>query len=205
MSKLAQLAKARSQRPDSSVPRSIAILDKLTNTTTPVRQPRKRKPSPEVKQPKPQPTPTITFGISVDDSILLSQPREDVSVFWCRNSSTTENHKRRRLDSIYQPITNLSIEKITKAKENFTQPSPDDVVLNAQKQAFEGVANLKIAPPKQTKPFKKVDISKALLSPDYAKPRKSFVVIGHVDAGKSTLMGDFCMILELLMPRQLTN
>ena len=189
MSKLAQLAKARSQRPDSSVPRSIAILDKLTNTTTPVRQPRKRKPSPEVKQPKPQPTPTITFGISVDDSILLSQPREDVSVFWCRNSSTTENHKRRRLDFIYQPITNISIEKITKAKENFTQPSPDDVVLNAQKQAFEGIANLKIAPPKQTKPFKKVDISKALLSPDYAKPRKSFVVIGHVDAGKSTLMG----------------
>ncbi|CAX40943.1 GTP binding protein, putative [Candida dubliniensis CD36] len=85
--------------------------------------------------------------------------------------------------------------KITKAKENFTQPSPDDVVLDAQKQAFEGVANLKIAEapqskkPKETKPFKKVDIAKALLSPDYAKPRKSFVVIGHVDAGKSTLMG----------------
>ncbi|KAG4404812.1 hypothetical protein JTP64_005826 [Candida tropicalis] len=87
--------------------------------------------------------------------------------------------------------------KITKVKENFAKPSPDDVVLEAQKQAFEGVKNLKITPdqqqskkPKETKPFKKIDIAKEIASSsDYIKPRKSFVVIGHVDAGKSTLMG----------------
>ena len=44
--------------------------------------------------------------------------------------------------------------------------------------------------PKETKPFKKIDIAKEIASSsDYIKPRKSFVVIGHVDAGKSTLMG----------------
>ncbi|EGW29921.1 uncharacterized protein SPAPADRAFT_63549, partial [Spathaspora passalidarum NRRL Y-27907] len=43
---------------------------------------------------------------------------------------------------------------------------------------------------KETKPFKKIDIAKELASnPNYTKPHKSFVVIGHVDAGKSTLMG----------------
>ncbi|KAK6875743.1 Elongation factor 1 alpha-like protein [Candida tropicalis] len=110
-----------------------------------------------------------------------------------------EQKRRRLYDSIFHPITNLnlSLEKITKVKENFAKPSPDDVVLEAQKQAFEGVKNLKITPdqqqskkPKETKPFKKIDIAKEIASSsDYIKPRKSFVVIGHVDAGKSTLMG----------------
>lgn len=43
---------------------------------------------------------------------------------------------------------------------------------------------------KQTKPFKNIDINHELTTnPTYLKPHKSFVVIGHVDAGKSTLMG----------------
>ncbi|KAK6879989.1 Elongation factor 1 alpha-like protein [Candida tropicalis] len=148
-------------------------------------------------------TPQIIFDIKLDESIVTRQPKRDVSIFLFhdRQPECVENEqKRRRLyDSIFHPITNLnlSLEKITKVKENFAKPSPDDVVLEAQKQAFEGVKNLKITPdqqqskkPKETKPFKKIDIAKEIASSsDYIKPRKSFVVIGHVDAGKSTLMG----------------
>ncbi|KAI3406586.2 hypothetical protein KGF56_000718 [Candida oxycetoniae] len=152
----------------------------------------------------------IAFDIQLDSSKLASAPRMDISVFWVSNPfpcTTTENEqKRRRLyDSVFQPITNFSIpiEKIVTSKQNFVgKPSPDDEVLNAQKQAFDAMSTLQIsdqaaakskpAPPrpKETKPFKSVDIDKEIATnPSYCKPHKSFIVIGHVDAGKSTLMG----------------
>lgn len=210
----------------TTTPRSVAILDRLTSTTPPSEHkkqlPRKpliftKKQSTKETSPSPVPslipiatttlkretTPQIIFDIKLDESIVTRQPKRDVSIFLFhdRQPECVENEqKRRRLyDSIFHPITNLnlSLEKITKVKENFAKPSPDDVVLEAQKQAFEGVKNLKITPdqqqskkPKETKPFKKIDIAKEIASSsDYIKPRKSFVVIGHVDAGKSTLMG----------------
>lgn len=210
----------------TTTPRSVAILDRLTSTTPPSEHkkqlPRKplnftKKQSTKETSPSPVPslipiatttlktetTPQIIFDIKLDESIVTRQPKRDVSIFLFhdRQPECVENkQKRRRLyDSIFHPITNLnlSLEKITKVKENFAKPSPDDVVLEAQKQAFEGVKNLKITPdqqqskkPKETKPFKKIDIAKEIASSsDYIKPRKSFVVIGHVDAGKSTLMG----------------
>lgn len=210
----------------TTTPRSVAILDRLTSTTPPSEHkkqlPRKpliftKKQSTKETSPSPVPslipiatttlkretTPQIIFDIKLDESIVTRQPKRDVSTFLFhdRQPECVENEqKRRRLyDSIFHPITNLnlSLEKITKVKENFAKPSPDDVVLEAQKQAFEGVKNLKITPdqqqskkPKETKPFKKIDIAKEIASSsDYIKPRKSFVVIGHVDAGKSTLMG----------------
>lgn len=84
--------------------------------------------------------------------------------------------------------------------------------MEAQKQAFEGVKileshlinnNLK---PKETKPFKKIDIAKEIASSsDYIKPRKSFVVIGHVDAGKSTLMGRLLFDFGIVDAKPLTS
>lgn len=104
------------------------------------------------------------------------------------------------LTSVYLPRANSQLAK--KVKANFSKPSPDDVILNAQKQAFEenhnkkredealakDVSNLKIAPKQATKPKSKIDLD-AELSKRQTKPHTSFVVIGHVDAGKSTLTG----------------
>ncbi|ODQ81152.1 hypothetical protein BABINDRAFT_6981 [Babjeviella inositovora NRRL Y-12698] len=116
---------------------------------------------------------------------------------------------------VYVPHANHLEKKI---KANFTQPSPDDVVLAAQKEAFVGKAKVAAkyvepelaakvkglslddksgkkpstlnieGPVKPTKPFKKIDMTEALAVKNQ-KPHVSFVVIGHVDAGKSTLMG----------------
>ncbi|CAR25943.1 ZYRO0A11748p [Zygosaccharomyces rouxii] len=91
----------------------------------------------------------------------------------------------------------------TKAVENFKKPSPDDVVLEAQSRALdnvtENVSKLKVQEEKQakqqsqpklatkpTKPTDPIDIQNYLSK---GKPHCSFVVIGHVDSGKSTLMG----------------
>lgn len=107
-----------------------------------------------------------------------------------------------------------------KAACNFTKPSPDDVVLNAQENVFsgvkDGVSKLKLNDKEQTaagvvdddddkknkeddemprhykklttptKPRDPIDIDSYVKN---IKPRCSFVVLGHVDAGKSTLMG----------------
>ncbi|RKP31241.1 hypothetical protein METBISCDRAFT_14543 [Metschnikowia bicuspidata] len=90
--------------------------------------------------------------------------------------------------------------KKAKAKAKFNRPSPDDFVLEAQKQAFEkdmkmlsiddavekksGISTSRAI---ETKPFVKIDLNKELA--EYVQPHMCFVVIGHVDAGKSTLMG----------------
>ncbi|CAK7909620.1 elongation factor 1 alpha-like protein [[Candida] anglica] len=95
--------------------------------------------------------------------------------------------------------------KVKKVVENFKVPSPDQKILDAQKAAFEenmGGLSLDAAAekqkeekegkekvPKATKPFKKTNIQSILASAHHSKPHKSFVVIGHVDAGKSTLLG----------------
>ncbi|KAK7678872.1 hypothetical protein QCA50_018175 [Cerrena zonata] len=160
--------------------------------------------------------PIIVYDLSLDDKNVLKYPHNSISAFLfhqSENQNDQENHvpqnrnKLKRLaGSIFCPLTNieLNIENVKKAKSNFEEPSPDDKILNAQKTAFEeGMNDLKISdsnkketdqkeklPPKPTKPFKKINIENELsTNKAYSKAHKSFVVIGHVDAGKSTLMG----------------
>lgn len=160
--------------------------------------------------------PLIVYDLSLDDNNVLKYPHNSISAFLFHqneNQNDQENHvpqnrnKLKRLaGSIFCPLTNieLNIENVKKAKNNFEEPSPDDKILNAQKTAFEdGMNDLKISdsnkketdqkeklPPKPTKPFKKINIENELsTNKAYSKAHKSFVVIGHVDAGKSTLMG----------------
>lgn len=106
------------------------------------------------------------------------------------------NKRRRCASQIFCGYTNG--EPIAKAKLNFSLPSPDDKVLEAQKQLFaQDLGKLNIGEAKEvkrtptdTKAFKKIDLAKELATnPAHTKPSKSFVVIGHVDAGKSTLLG----------------
>ncbi|WPK25958.1 hypothetical protein PUMCH_003300 [Australozyma saopauloensis] len=116
------------------------------------------------------------------------------------NVEESQNKLRKLADNIFLAFTNND-PNIAKAKANFNRPSPDDKVLEAQKQAFEldlkklslkegtvekrsGTATPVIT---ETKPFVKLDLATELSK--YVQPHKSFVVIGHVDAGKSTLMG----------------
>lgn len=185
--------------------------------------------------PKQHQEPEVSFNIVYDDSILLKLPNTPVSSFLFnkrRRDEDAENHllenrikRRHHNDELFHPITNNEIDIATtkKVKSNFDEPSPDDEIINAQKNAFEkNMGNLNISeerkhssstvdttekqPPKKTQPFKKIDLSKELSThTTYLKPHKSFVVIGHVDAGKSTLMGRLLFDLGVIDAKTVNN
>ncbi|KAH3679081.1 hypothetical protein WICMUC_001277 [Wickerhamomyces mucosus] len=129
-------------------------------------------------------------SISKASSILVNHSRSELPESYKRKLE--EHH----LNTIYFPYTNTQLVK--KLKTNFNKPSPDDIVIDAQKSAFEiekktekvieKVQKLKITSKTPTKPKFKIDVD-AELTKRKAKPNTSFVVIGHVDAGKSTLTG----------------
>lgn len=149
-------------------------------------------------------SPCIQFELSVTKG-LLSVPDNSMSVFLFQSSHKSSHYqngiKRRQLaPQIFHAYTNNE-PNIAKARSNFSLPSPDDKVLEAQKQAFaKDLSKLTISEPvvtdkekkvpTATKTFKNIDLAKELAdNPNFTKPNKSFVIIGHVDAGKSTLMG----------------
>lgn len=146
--------------------------------------------------------PQLQFDLQVEQSGLLQVPENQISVFLFQNDKEglfyhveNSNKRRRCAPQLFYAYTNNE-PNIAKARSNFSLPSPDDKVLEAQKQAFEQDLNkltIDDKPKKvatETKPFKKVDLAKELAgNPNFTKPNKSFVIIGHVDAGKSTLMG----------------
>lgn len=148
----------------------------------------------------------IFLDVSFDESPFLSTSNNSqiAPLFLHPDTNISSGYKRKldefHLNSVYLPNANSQLAK--KVKANFSNPSPDDVILENQKQAFEentkkkkedealakDVSALKITPKQATKPKVKIDLD-AELAKRQTKPHTSFVVIGHVDAGKSTLTG----------------
>lgn len=107
------------------------------------------------------------------------------------------------------------------AHSSFGKPSPDDVVIAAQETAFAldnktkseiGVKKTSTIPIKMNQPIEitptlTVDKSGLLqkLQSLQIKPSCSFVVIGHVDAGKSTLMGRLLLETGSLSPKTVSK
>lgn len=135
----------------------------------------------------------------------LNTPLHHVSLYLFQSIPPSPSHKEyetirnQNCHRLFYAYTNHEV-NIAKAKANFSQPSPDDKIVESQKRAFEqSLENLKIAPDAkekapqkytETKPFKHVDLHQEFtLNKLFTKNHKSFVIIGHVDAGKSTLMG----------------
>ncbi|KAL9112100.1 MAG: hypothetical protein Q9227_003477 [Pyrenula ochraceoflavens] len=98
---------------------------------------------------------------------------------------------------------------------DFTEPSPDDKVLAAQRGSklsaknakptneMPPVEGLSIQHPAPAKaPAKKVDVV-AEYKKQKRKNAANFVVIGHVDSGKSTLMGRLLFSLNAVSERQM--
>ncbi|KAH3670981.1 hypothetical protein OGAPHI_000692 [Ogataea philodendri] len=74
-----------------------------------------------------------------------------------------------------------------KAASNFVKPSPDE---RKVQKLTEKVADIKLKDPKPvaSKPKQKINVD-AELAKKNSKPNLSFIVIGHVDSGKSTMIG----------------
>lgn len=174
------------------------------------------KPTEEKKSPVPaKPEPAVKKFPQIDFNIYnepqMPQIRGNPSSFGALFSEYDDNafynsNVSRVANTIYLPIDASS-----KAKEAFKGPSPDDVILNAQEKggfvtntnkssgvdkemgdlSLAGSAAAtkpSVAAPK-TKNVRKLDVDQELSKSKNSKPTINFVVIGHVDAGKSTLMG----------------
>ncbi|CUS24820.1 LAQU0S20e00606g1_1 [Lachancea quebecensis] len=158
--------------------------------------------------------PNLNVGIT---KVVLSEEQSHKSCL------SRLKRKQEEVFTVFYPDTNNQSAK-KQAISNFQKKSPDDVVLEAQKKAFEdiakttkGVEEIKISDSKAenegelefededdkpiisepairthkkalvpTKPKKPIDLEGYL---QQKKPHLNFVVLGHVDAGKSTLMG----------------
>ncbi|CUM62532.1 uncharacterized protein PRCAT00000083001 [Priceomyces carsonii] len=166
--------------------------------------------------------PTLNMDLAFSNSLLLSAPQSSISlILFQRNQNdrvvdahSLDSRKRRKKNpDFFHVITNIdiNIETLKNAEKNFKHPSPDDLVHEAQNKAFESdMKDLKIADsvapekidrvaPRRTKPFKKINIAEELASNKlYSKPHISFVVMGHVDAGKSTLLGRILFDLKVV-------
>ncbi|ODV98184.1 hypothetical protein PACTADRAFT_20341, partial [Pachysolen tannophilus NRRL Y-2460] len=118
----------------------------------------------------------------------------------------------KEIKSKFKPVKKTEIEA-KKIKTNFSKASPDDIIIAAQKQAFESegkqietvnknLSNLKISNKKgiykSTAPkLKNLDVRQELIQKNL-KPALSFVVFGHVDSGKSTMIGRLLYDLKIV-------
>lgn len=179
------------RKTDKSVTAETVTPDKAISDTT------------KTSMPTPTPTPVIASAATTEvPAIATSKTPKSIftKIFLdCRNNSTSINQNNDlnlNLNSIYLPYANKTL--VEKISSNFSQPSPDDVVLKANansvklanepKAVADELKNLKIDQFKPTKPTLKLDLNTEI-EKRQKKPHISFVVIGHVDAGKSTLTG----------------
>lgn len=133
-----------------------------------------------------------------------------------RNTEKAPKGFKTYLYSPFFPITEITnnYELLAKngaeIKDNFKKPSPDDTVENARSNTSlaqpesltvsvtgitKSLSNMHVKP-KPTKPTVDIDMQKIIDRSSLKKPTLSFAVIGHVDAGKSTLMGMFLKLLN---------
>lgn len=133
----------------------------------------------------------LDVSINIPDCIRASSSALEslfIDIFGIENRNSTKV-----ANTIFLPDT---VAKDVKGA--FAKPSPDDIVLNAQERGLSaietGVKKLDINNSRR----KTTTVAKALpnkknieevLKHSDNKPSVNFVVIGHVDAGKSTLMG----------------
>lgn len=228
MSKLAALAKSRRKAADlgDNDNKSVGIINRLTGgpqasfsgsktvNTRPIRAINKKPViihdheldtvvntsiAPETPSVESKPLNLHITAIEIDQSLLIPL------------KYLTQSPKRHKPNPL-PLITNKPL--LETAHTNFSTPSPDERIQQAQTQAFaQGFQELSVTPkPKAVRPestsestseSKSKSTPKSTPKPESKnaninaikrqvasrKPHKSFVVIGHVDAGKSTLMG----------------
>ncbi|AOA64026.1 GTPase with similarity to translation release factors [Komagataella phaffii CBS 7435] len=143
-------------------------------------------------------------------SIIVDTPQSAISALF----ETTREPKRRKtshdskiLTLINSSLTNIDIEKV---KANFSKPNPVDVLANEPRSAVSKKSEVSEEPErletvqeklqkltiKHTKPIKSLDINAAISKLE--SQNISFVVFGHVDSGKSTIIGRLLYDLKVV-------
>lgn len=182
------LEKLKQRRSETPSPRSPSP-SKIASTAEKI----KKKPEP----PALKKLPDIDFDCDVAVPEIIRGTPSSFGALFCDHS--TNPTVSRVANTVYLPVES------TKVKEAFNEPSPDDVVLSAQEKGGfatnssatieKDISSLSISSKgsnntstSSVKNVRKLDVDQELAKSNI-KPTINFVVIGHVDAGKSTLMG----------------
>ncbi|CAK7219239.1 hypothetical protein SBRCBS47491_003778 [Sporothrix bragantina] len=164
--------------------------------------------------------------VKPDEPAMIAQPSAFAQALFGPRKKKQHPEPPQESDTALLAVPSLS-RAPPSAFDAFLEPSPDDVVLDAQAKAFkatktksapksthkstpkpaeslvEGVKNLKVdfAPTKKSKKLNVLEeYNKANL-----KRSTSFVVVGHVDAGKSTMMARLLLDLEYVDQRTINK
>jgi elongation factor 1 alpha-like protein len=146
------------------------------------------------------------YDLSFNESPYISNPPHQIF----QNDPLELSRKRRKLIDLKLTNVYMPANYISQAQQNFNKSSPDDIVKAAASQSkakptskpeevkpvAEKLSNLHITPTNSAK-FDK-DLSSRIAS----KPSASLVIIGHVDAGKSTLTGRLLLDYNVISTQQ---
>lgn len=138
-----------------------------------------------VKQKRIKAFPEFSSDISLDFMAVDPRSFSPVVTVLC-NHTLQPTTTKSQLTKVASSVFNAD-----KAKSAFDKPSPDDVVLAAQAAGFTKKEQPPSKEKDEPKQASKIDMTSRMaeLSLEQVKNSTAFVVIGHVDAGKSTLMG----------------
>ncbi|KAK9463548.1 uncharacterized protein V1516DRAFT_668061 [Lipomyces oligophaga] len=149
------------------------------------------------------------FALSLFHEILCDEEEQmvDIDNSSYLSSSTPSDRAMSHRDDIWRKITNsplfylpVSAKQVEDISKSFSKPSPDEVIksarstkggtMSAAKSIEKGVASLAIKEGNMTTTVKQPQVN---VVQEYKNSKRkahvNFVVVGHVDAGKSTLMG----------------
>ncbi|EPS41099.1 hypothetical protein H072_4950 [Dactylellina haptotyla CBS 200.50] len=210
VSLLDRLSKKKTDTPPTISPAAKASTTTSTPAAPPVPDQLHEKATPDTPKDE-KPIETLATPSSEPDLLPKAQPSGfAMSMFGNRISGLFSDGIAN--SQIYCSVA-PSQKAAAKAKQGFEGPSPDDVVMAAQSQSKglvkgqkpeknstaaaiqKGVEALKVAdapekPAPQKIARKKIDVvAEYEKSKSRRKENANLVVIGHVDAGKSTLMG----------------
>ncbi|KAK0120257.1 Hsp70 suppressor, GTPase facilitates ribosomal subunit dissociation [Cadophora gregata] len=168
---------------------------------------------PTVVEREPEPMPDVAME---DAALDQAEPSAFANTMFSSNSPTTTTPRPYSSNLFSLPYTSNSAVPTT--ADPFAGPSPDDVVIAAQSKAKGGSKG----PPKTSNEKKADQIANGVeavklddtprarsknldVLSEFEKAEKknaaNFVVIGHVDAGKSTLMGRLLYDLKVVDQR----
>lgn len=195
-SSLAALARLRSKKSTSSSPALARLKAKRAASESPPAPPSVQGDTDAIASS------TVQTGKAVTPTVEIEEP----VVSYEAASVPTPMGKPSRFGALLGASSFVSsrssisntVNLAPQSKQAFSKPSPDERVLAAQQNAFETKSKPQQEPAPAKKPSK-IQATKpketllSQLKSMRLKPHVSFVVIGHVDAGKSTLMGRLLM------------
>ncbi|ORY81394.1 P-loop containing nucleoside triphosphate hydrolase protein [Protomyces lactucae-debilis] len=193
LSKLQQLAKDRAAKKKAAA--AAAVANEPKEEPAPVSQDLQPVEKVTEQETSQSPEDTSTPSVVLEDVELAEPSAFATTIARAREEYPYSIQQPNLTGHTNQVFAVAPTKNLVQAQQSFSQPSPDDVVRKAQ-QGSKGMSKAVTPAPAVTEPAAEdTPIPKKANRPRKGRPftatkkHLSLVVVGHVDAGKSTLFG----------------